>query len=145
MKLGDILNTKSSEIITISPNNTIKQAMDKIVEKKIGALLVMNGDIVVGIITERDIFRQIHQKGEKAFSAAVRDIMTQNLVVGVPDDDVDLAMAMMTNNRFRHLPVMDAKKLVGLISIGDLVKVQVKDIQIENRYLMDYITGKYPA
>lgn len=145
MKIKDILKAKGTHVETIASNDTIRQAMDKIIKKQIGALLVMEKNGLEGIITERDIARLIHKEGEKAFANIIGDTMTRRLIVGLPNDDVDLAMALMTNNRFRHLPVMDGPKLVGIISIGDIVKAQVKNLQIENRYLMDYITGKYPA
>ena len=145
MKIQDILKVKGDHVETIAPDETIRQAMDKIINKRIGALIVMEEDNVKGIITERDIARLIHKDGEKAFAGAVRDTMTRKLIVGLPDDEVDLAMALMTNNRFRHLPVMNGKRLVGIISIGDIVKAQVKNLEIENRYLIDYIIGKYPA
>ena len=94
---------------------------------------------------ERDIFRLMATHGESAFSRPVKDFMTENLVVCVPDDDIDTAMACMTNNRFRHLPIVENKKVVGIISIGDVVKAQVHNLKVENHYLIDYITGKYPG
>ncbi len=145
MKIRDILKVKGGHVETIAPNENVRRAMDKTIGKKIGALVVMEKEVVEGIITERDISRVIHQEGEKAFELSVRDAMTRKLIVALPDDDIDLAMALMTNNRFRHLPVMDGKKLIGIISIGDIIKTQVINLKIENRYLIDYITGKYPG
>jgi CBS domain-containing protein len=145
MKISEVLKAKGKQIESISPDNSIREAMDKISAKKIGSLLVMKDGVAVGIISERDIFRIMATQGETAFSKPVRDFMTENLVVCVPDDDVDTAMARMTNNRFRHLPIVEDRKVVGIISIGDVVKAQVHNLKIENRYLTDYITGKYPA
>jgi len=145
MKISEVLKAKGETIESIGPDNSIREAMDKIVDRKIGSLLVMKDDIAVGIISERDIFRLMATHGEAAFSKPVREFMTENLVVCVPDDDIDMAMARMTNNRFRHLPIVENRKLVGIISIGDIVKTQVHNLKVENRYLIDYITGKYPG
>jgi len=145
MKISEVLKAKGSTIESICPDNSIREAMDKIVDRKIGSLLVMKDDIAVGIISERDIFRLMATHGEAAFSKPVREFMTENLVVCVPDDDIDMAMARMTNNRFRHLPIVENRKVVGIISIGDIVKTQVHNLKVENRYLIDYITGKYPG
>jgi len=87
----------------------------------------------------------VAKEGEGALSKTIREVMTTRLVVGVLEDEIDMVMALMTNNRFRHLPIMDGRKMVGIISIGDIVKTQVNNLEIENRYLMDYITGKYPG
>ena len=133
------------------PNNKSKfisdseYTMDKIIEKGIGSLLVMNDDTLVGIISERDIFRLYHKHGEKAAAMEVGDTMTRDIIIGIADDDVEAVKALMTNNRFRHLPIMERSKVVGIISIGDVVKSMATDLQIENRYLKDYITGKYPG
>jgi len=145
MKLKEILKAKGNQVETIGPAETIKHAMDKTIKKQIGALVVMERESIEGIITERDISRIVHEKGERAFDLAVSDVMTRRLIVCLPDDDIDMAMALMTNNRFRHIPIIHEKKLIGIISIGDIIKAQVHDLKIENRYLIDYITGKYPA
>jgi len=145
MKVRDILKAKGEGFESIEPMRTIRDAMHKISEKKIGALLVMQDENPVGIITERDIFRLMVTQGEGAFSKSVKEIMTENLIIGLPDDNVDAAMAYMTNNRFRHLPIMEGQKLIGIISIGDIVKAKVDNLQVENHYLKDYIAGKYPA
>jgi CBS domain-containing protein len=145
MLVKEILRDKGRAVVSIPPEESVAGAMKIIVEEKIGALMVMEGDKVLGIVTERDIFRLICREREKAFSLPIADIMTRKIVIGVPDDHIDALMAIMTNNRFRHVPIMDGDRLVGLVSIGDLVKSQVKNLKIENRYLIDYITGKYPA
>ncbi len=145
MKISDVLKAKGKSIESISPDSSIREAMDKISAKRIGSLIVMKDGIAVGIISERDIFRLMATHGEAAFSRPVKDYMTENLVVCVPDDDIDTAMACMTNNRFRHLPIVENKRVVGIISIGDVVKAQVHNLKVENHYLIDYITGKYPG
>ncbi len=145
MKVKDILKIKGSQCECIKPNQTIKEAVNLIINKKIGALPVMENENIIGIITERDILRLLAGQNASAFEKPVREFMTKNLVVGVPDDDIDVAMAYMTNNRFRHLPIIDDSRLVGIISIGDVVKAEVSNLKVENRYLTDYITGKYPG
>ncbi len=145
MKVKDILKAKGGAVLSIQPGKTVKEAMDSILKNKIGALLVMEGDMLKGIITERDLFRVYYQAGEKVLKKKVSEVMTTNLVVGLPNDDIEAVKALMTNNRFRHLPILENKKVCGIVSIGDVVKILAVDLEIENRYLKDYITGKYPG
>lgn len=145
MKVRDILKTKGPGYESVSPEQSIKEAISKLLEKKIGSLLVMKNNELVGIITDRDIFWEMSREGDKVLNGKVAGLMTTKLIVGLPDDDIEIAMAYMTNNRFRHLPILDGSQVIGIISIGDIVKTQVHDLKVENRYLMDYITGKYPA
>ena len=148
MKVREILNIKGGTTYRISPETTVREAMNEINSKKIGALLVEAEGTLQGIVTERDIFRLLHKyadESDRAFNSRIKDVMTTNVVIGLLDDDIDMVEALMTNNRFRHLPIMDGKKIAGIISIGDVVKTLAKNLQIENRYLKDYITGKYPG
>jgi CBS domain-containing protein len=145
MQVKDVLKIKGKNVECIDPTFTISEALKHITEKKVGALLVKKGEELIGIITERDILRLMATQGEAAFSHPVKEIMTQNVIVGLPEDDIEQAAAYITNNRFRHLPIMDNKKLVGIVSIGDIVKALAHDLKVENRYLKDYITGKYPG
>jgi CBS domain-containing protein len=147
MTLKDILSAKvHKEVIGVNPTTSIREAMETIVRNKIGALVVQaDKDELVGIITERDILWHIFKEGEKVLQKKVEEIMTRDVVVGIPEDKTETAESFMTTNRFRHLPVMQGNKVVGIISIGDLVKNQLGDLKVENRYLKDYITGKYPA
>jgi CBS domain-containing protein len=147
MTLKDILSEKAQkEVIGVTPATSIREAMETIVRDRIGALVVRTDkDELVGIITERDIFWHIFKEGEPALQKKVEEIMTRDVVVGIPEDKTETAESFMTTNRFRHLPVMQGNKVVGIISIGDLVKSQLGNLKVENRYLKDYITGKYPA
>ena len=145
MTVRDLLKGKGPAYEWTGPKITIKEAMRKINEKKIGSLLVMENDELIGIISERDMFRTLLAKGTTGFDATVGDVMTTDVVIGILDDNVDDVGSLMTNNRFRHLPIMEGKKVVGIISIGDVVKTQAHNLSIENRYLKDYISGKYPA
>jgi len=145
MKVSDILATKGRKVVSIETANTLKEAMDSIVTNKIGALLVLKEKELVGIISERDLIRELHKTGEGALGKKVGEVMTTNIVVGLPDDDIEEVEALMTKNRFRHLPIFDKGKVAGIVSIGDIVKLLAADRKTENRYLKDYITGKYPG
>ncbi len=147
MNLRELLERKERrDIVTVEPQMDIRGAMKILVKNKIGALLVCGGDNkLAGIITERDILWRLYQDGEDTMSKKVEDLMTKKVIVGILDDSVETAETFMTTNRFRHLPVMEGDKVVGLISIGDIVKSRLGDLKVENRYLTDYIVGKYPA
>jgi CBS domain-containing protein len=147
VKINDIIQAQGErKILSISPQSSVGDALELIVKERIGALPVFKGENnLVGIITERDILWRMHKEGQDALERQVSDVMTAKVIVGVLDDDIEVAETFMTVNRFRHLPVMDGSKLVGMISIGDLVKSQIKNLKVQNRYLKDYITGKYPG
>lgn len=145
MNVNDLLKAKNRDTVTIAPENTVIEAMKKIIDHKIGALPVMDGDDLQGIVSERDMFRAVYQNRKSALNIKVGDIMTRDIVIGFLDDDVENVLALMTKNRFRHLPIMDHQKLIGIISIGDVVAAKTTKLKVENRYLKDYITGKYPA
>jgi CBS domain-containing protein len=147
MNLKDILDEKEKkEVISAEPEMDIREALATIVKNKIGALLVKDKEEkLVGIITERDILWHLLKDCEKMMQKKVSDIMTKDVIVGIPEDNVETAEKLMTVNRFRHLPVMDGNEVAGIISIGDLVKCQLGNMKVENRYLTDYITGKYPV
>lgn len=143
MKIRDILAQKGSHVRTIGPDSTVRDAIRTLVEHRIGSLLVTEGDEIVGIITERDILREACHHAGRLDQRQVREAMTAELIVGVPDDDLNYAMGVMTKNRIRHLPVMDGRKLQGIISIGDLVWASLTEAEFENRNLKEYITGTY--
>lgn len=145
MKVKDILGAKGGKIFTIESRNSLKDAMDSIVENKIGALLVLDNNDFVGIISERDLFREYHKSGEVSLGKKVEEIMTTKIVVGLLEDDIEEVEVIMTENRFRHLPIMNDGKVVGIVSIGDVVKMLAANRKTENRYLKDYIMGKYPG
>jgi CBS domain-containing protein len=147
MKIKHILEQQGNrEIFKVPPSTTVREALEIIMKNRIGSLLVMEGEHnLVGIITERDILWKFYKEGQEAFNKKVEDYMTKNVIVGLPSDDIETAEHFMTVNRFRHLPIMDKDKLVGLISIGDIVKSLAGDLKVQNRYLRDYITGKYPG
>lgn len=125
MKVMRILATKSGPIITIRPDQPVRDAVALLTRHNIGALVVMGeeGGNPVGIISERDIIRRASEN-EDVFSEMVSELMTREVVTGVPQDDLISVMNTMTERRFRHLPVVDKGKLIGIISIGDILKVQ---------------------
>ncbi len=124
MKISSILATKSHEIITIGPEQTLPEVVEILVRHNIGALPVVDGSgKLVGIISERDIIHQMAGSGVVG-ETAVREAMTRKVIVGVPQDEVISVAHTMTENRFRHLPIVDGDKLIGIISIGDILKAQ---------------------
>lgn len=124
MKLMRILATKTGEVITVRPEQQIRDAVKLLSEHNIGALVVVDdADKPVGIISERDIVRRA-AGNEAVFSEQVQAIMTKRVIIGVPQDDLYSVINTMTEKRFRHLPIMDEGRLIGIISIGDIVKAQ---------------------
>jgi CBS domain-containing protein len=146
MKVRDILKEKGTEVATIGADRTICDAVKALVEKSIGSLLVLDEkDAIAGIITERDILKQCNQGIESFKEIKIKDVMTKDVIAASPDDDLDYVENIMIQNRVRHLPVISNQKLEGIISIGDLVNVLRGECKVENRYLKDYISGKYPG
>jgi len=145
MLIRNILNEKGTEVFDIGPEDTVYEAIEKMADKDIGALLVMEGDKLRGIITERDYRNKVILKGRRSKTTAVSEIMTSNLYTVEPTDTVDTCMALMTDRKFRHLPVMEDGKVAGVISIGDLVKAVITKQKVEIHNLRDYIAGSYPG
>ncbi len=116
--------------------------MGKLIENKIGALIVVDAENkIVGIISERDITRAVYTDYDNLKSKRVFHLMTTNLIVAIPEDDIDYIMGIMTQNRIRHLPIVTKDGIAGIISIGDIVKFQLEEIQVKNRYLEEYMYG----
>ena len=144
-KIAHVLAKKGAQVYTINEAETVFEAVKKMVELNTGCLLVTEEEEIRGIVTERDYMRSIVLAGRTSRATQVREIMTSRIVVVQPDTSVEEAMAIMTDRRIRHLPVVDNGKLAGLVSIGDLVKQISQDRKFEIQYLTDYITGKYPG
>jgi CBS domain-containing protein len=144
-KIAHVLAKKGTQVYTINEAETVFEAVKKMVELNTGCLLVTEEEEIRGIVTERDYLRGIVLTGRTSRATQVREIMTSRIVVVQPDTSVEEAMAIMTDRRIRHLPVVDKGKLAGLVSIGDLVKQVSQDRKFEIQYLTDYITGKYPG
>jgi CBS domain-containing protein len=140
--LSSILEEKSGDVLQIDGDATVFDAITKMVEANVGSLLVADQGEIIGIVTERDYLRRVTLEGRTEKETAVRDIMTSPLYVATPDTPIDECMALMTDRRIRHVPVVDEGKVVGVISIGDLVKFISKQQAFEIKYLTDYITGR---
>ena len=146
MKVRDILKGKAQETITARPETKISEAMRLLIVNKISCLPVINESAnLLGIISDKDIFNKIFDDPDNFRASTVTDLMSTDLIVGVPDDEVCYIAGIMTNNRIRHVPIVENKQLAGLVSVGDVVKTQMENIEIENRYLKQYIDGSYPG
>ncbi len=146
MIVRNILKRKGPEVITVFAEKTVREAVDILVRNNIGALLVLNQEgKIVGIISERDVLRLTHKDPAGLDTTRIEEIMTTDVIIGGLDDGVAEAERVMTQNHIRHLPIIDRKRLVGMVSIGDLVKAQMSEHAVENRHLRDFIDGKYPA
>ena len=140
--VAQILKGKPSTVVhSIRPNDTVYDAVKKMAEQNIGALLVMDGGEVVGIVTERDYARKIVLADRSSKETLVSVIMTPHVLCVSPQQTTEECMAIMTENRIRHLPVMDKGRLIGLVSIGDLVKDIISEQEFVIRQLEHYITG----
>lgn len=141
--VADILKSKGDVIVhTIGPDDSVFDALQRMADKGIGALLVMQGEAIVGIVTERDYARKIALKGRTSALTLVRDVMTTSVRSVKPSQTSEECMALMTNNRLRHLPVVDETRLIGLISIGDLVKDIISEQKFVIAQLEHYISGQ---
>jgi CBS domain-containing protein len=139
----DILNTKDGKIQSIPPKATVYEALEKMSEKEIGALVVMENKKIVGIISERDYARKIILQGKTSKQTLVKEVMSSNLFSVTPDTSVEDAMVLMTGKHVRHLPVFEKTKFVGIISIGDVLKLIISNKDFLINQLSDYIAGKY--
>lgn len=143
MKVREILAIKGEHVHAIGPDRTVLDAVTLLVEHGIGALLVRDGGgVIAGIISERDVLRVSRDRSGELGAIRIGDVMTRDLVICVPDDEIDYAMGIVTKNRVRHLPVMDGGRVAGMISIGDLVKARLDAAEYENRYLREYIQAR---
>ncbi len=146
MLVKDLLKDKDRDVITASPSDKIDAAMEKLIQNKISCLPVLDdGGKLVGILSDKDVFRGAYENEEHFKRMEVRELMTSDVIIGVVDDDLEYIAAIMTNNRIRHVPIMDQDKLVNLLSVGDIVKAQLRDLEVTNRYLRMYIDGSYPG
>ena len=137
----NILKGKISEIWSIAPDATVYDAIHLLAEKEIGALLVLDGDELVGVISERDYARQIILKDKSSRETLVRDIMTSDVITTSPENDIGDCMTSMTVKRIRHLPVIDAGKIIGVLSIGDLIRAIIAEQQSTIVDLEKYISS----
>ena len=141
MKVKDILSRKGSEIYSTTPETTVYDAISKMSKLNIGALLVMDGDFLAGIVSERDYRNKVILQGRTSRETRVVEIMTRDLITVKPDDRVQLCMQLMTENKVRHLPVLNGREVVGVISIGDVVKTVIDSQRGEINSLREYISA----
>ncbi len=145
MKIRDLIKNKGFEVIAVDADTPITDAIAKMIDRNIGALLIVEeGNKPAGVFTGRDVLKCGVSRGGLE-GVAVKDVMTKNLFIAELDDDVSYAMSIMIQRKVRHLPVLDKGKVVSVLSIRDLVKAQVSNLQAEVHYLKDYITDKYPG
>ena len=140
MGISSILRGKGTDVVSAEPDSTVADVVALLVKRRIGALLVMELGEPVGIISERDIVRCLGNHGVDALKLRVREVMTAPLITISLQESIPDAMELMTDRRIRHLPVLDSGVLVGLVSIGDLVKQRIEDAEQETLALKDYIT-----
>jgi len=138
-----LLNTKGSETWSIAPQATVYEALQKMSDKDVGAVLVIDEGTLVGIFTERDYARKLILRGKLSRNTAVSEMMTQDVLYVEPQNSISDCMVLMTNKRVRHLPVMDDGKLVGIVTIGDAVKQIISEQESTIEQLEKYIAGGY--
>ena len=140
--IRDVLKNKGDNVISISADATVYKALELMASENVGALLVMDGEQVVGIISEREYARQVILKGRSSLKTAVEKIMVTKVLYIAPDTSVEEGLALMSDKRCRHLPVLEDKKLVGMVSIGDLVNANVAEKEFMIDQLEHYILGR---
>jgi CBS domain-containing protein len=145
MLVRDILKSKGTKVFSISPDKTVYEAIEKMDQLDIGALVVLNGTNLAGILSERDYRSKVILKGRTSKTTEVSEIMTGDVYYVEPSDTVETCMSIMTDKKIRHLPVLENEDVVGVVSIGDLVKAIISKQKVEITNLRHYIQGGYPG
>ena len=140
-QISDLLKEKGQDVWSLPPDATVYDAIDQMAQKGCGALLVMEGERLVGIVSERDYARKVILKGKASRETQVREIMSYPVICAHPGLTVEQTMALMTDKRVRHLPVVVEEKVVGVISIGDVVRAIIEDQEFDIKQLTKYITS----
>ncbi len=144
MLVRDVLRTKTTGVISIGSEAKVEDAVARLVQNNIGSLPIVDPQgRLIGVLSERDVLRGLHQRGESFAKAAVGDVMTTNPVTCAPDDDVNDVMGQMSERHIAKVPVLNDGRLVGIISVGDVIKVQYESLHSEHQHLMTYIHGSY--
>jgi CBS domain-containing protein len=138
----DILETKGRRVLEVDGSATVLEAITRMVDGNVGSLLVTDGGRLVGIVTERDYLRRVTLEGRDERTTPVREIMSTPIIYTTPESSIEECMAVMTERRIRHLPVLDEQQqVVGVVSIGDVVKFQSKEQSVQIKFLTEYISG----
>ncbi|MGE2728930.1 CBS domain-containing protein [Mycolicibacterium vaccae] len=140
MRIADVLRSKGNAVATITPETSVAGLLTELAVQNIGAMVVVSPDGVQGIVSERDVVRKLQEIGADLLRRPVADIMTSLVATCCPDDSVDSLAALMTTNRVRHVPVLADGRLAGIVSIGDVVKTRMEELEHEHRQLQAYIT-----
>jgi CBS domain-containing protein len=142
MRIQDVLRVKGEQVYTIDPDATVEELLAALAEHNVGALVVCNDDdSVAGIVSERDVVRRLHDRGTAVLRAPVSEIMTTSVTTCTEQDSVEELMRLMTDHRIRHVPVVRDGRLAGVISIGDVVKNRIGELEHERENLIGYIAG----
>jgi CBS domain-containing protein len=140
MRIADVLRGKGGAVVTINPDATVAELLAGLAEHNIGAMVVAGPDGIQGIVSERDVVRQLHTHGASVLSRPVETIMTSVVSTCSKEDTVDSLTLLMTENRVRHVPVLENGTLIGIVSIGDVVKTRMQELESEHEQLQSYIT-----
>jgi CBS domain-containing protein len=144
MRIAEILRRKGSEVATVRPETTVRSLLDTLAEHNIGAVVVSpDGNRIAGIVSERDVVRSLHARGADLLDTPVSAIMTVDVRTCAPGDAVEGLRRTMTEHRVRHLPVVHEGLLIGIVSIGDVVKSAISELATEREHLVEYLQGKY--
>jgi CBS domain-containing protein len=140
MRIADVLRNKGASVATITPETSVAGLLTELTVHNIGAMVVVSPDGLVGIVSERDVVRKLHELGSDILRRPVSEIMTTLVVTCTPEDSVDSLSALMTQNRVRHVPVVVNGRLAGIVSIGDVVKTRMEELEAQQEQLQAYIT-----
>jgi len=140
MRISQVLRAKGSAVATIEPTATVRELLVELAEHNVGALVVLGRDGLAGIVSERDVVRRLPERGAALLDDPVSEIMTQAVTTCTPQDTVDALTVLMTERRIRHVPVIADGQLCGIVSIGDIVKSRITQLELNQRQLQDYIT-----
>lgn len=140
MLIAELLRAKGSDVVTVRPGTSVSELLDRLARHNIGAVVVAEAGRVAGIVSERDVVRRLAEQGASLLDRPVSEIMTSAVITCKTSDTVDALTVLMTENRVRHVPVLAADALVGIVSIGDVVKSRIRQLELDRQQLENYIT-----